>query len=126
MYPKKPRLIFQEMAQIWHQSVMVIAIKKFKNFQVTDIIKNMCWVFPEILIISMSLGIVTRFDQLTNRLEIYNGTVLSQNFWHEIYSHYVLLCDMVNKADQILSPMVLIYSFSNLFFICEKIFRLFE
>lgn len=94
--------------------------------QITDLARCVYWVYCEILVLSMSFCLITRFDQLTNRMEHFRGKILSEILWNDIYTHYALLCDLVGKADEILSPIILIYSFSNLYFICEKIFRLFE
>lgn len=95
-------------------------------FQFYDVAKAIYWCYSEILIISMSLTVATRFNQLTNRVESLRGRVLSLLFWNELYSHYMMLYNLVLLADKILSPLIVAYSFSNIFFICEKVFRLFE
>lgn len=91
-----------------------------------EVVKTMCWTFSEIFVTSVSIVLSTRFQQLTNRLKFYERRFLAETFWHEIRCHYNILCNLVLKADHMLSPFILVYSFGNLFFICQKIFTQFE
>lgn len=76
--------------------------------------------------IAVAITLATRFEQLTQRLKLYEKCHLSESFWNEIRCHYNILCNFVLKADKVLSPFILVYSFSNMFFICQKIFTQFE
>lgn len=91
-----------------------------------EVVKTMCWTYSEVFVTAMSITLATRFQQLTNRLKFYEKRHLSADFWNEIRCHYNILCNMVLEGDKILSPFILVYSFSNLFFICQKIFTQFE
>lgn len=91
-----------------------------------EVIKTMCWTYSEVFVIAVAITLATRFEQLTNRLKYYEKRHLTDAFWHEIRCHYNVLCDLVLQADKILSPFILVYSFSNLFFICQKVFTQFE
>lgn len=91
-----------------------------------EVIKTMCWTYSEVFVIAVAITLATRFQQLTNRLKLYEKRHLADSFWHEIRCHYNVLCNLVLKADTILSPFIVVYSFGNLFFICQKIFTQFE
>lgn len=91
-----------------------------------EVTKTMCWTFSEVFVIAVASTLATRFEQLTNRLKFFESRHLTESFWHEIRCHYNILCNLVLRADKMLSPVILVYSFSNLFFICQKIFTQFE
>lgn len=91
-----------------------------------EIVKTMCWTYSEVFVTVISITLATRFEQLTNRLRVYENRHLTDSFWHETRCHYNVLSNLVLKADKVLSPFILVYSFSNLFFICQKIFTQFE
>lgn len=91
-----------------------------------ELIKTICWTYSEVFVSAVAITLATRFQQLTNRLKFYEKRHLSDSFWHEIRCHYNILCNLVLKADRMLSPFILVYSFSNMFFICQKIFTQFE
>lgn len=91
-----------------------------------EVVKTMCWTYSEVFVIGVSLTLATRFKQLTNRLKVYEQRHLNDDFWHEIRCHHNILCNLVVKADALLSPVILVYSFANMFFICQKIFTQFE
>lgn len=91
-----------------------------------EVVKTMCWTYSEVFVCAVAITLATRFEQLTNRLKFYEKRHLADSFWHEIRCHYNMLCNLVLKADKVLSPFILVYSFSNLFFICQKIFTQFE
>lgn len=91
-----------------------------------EVVKTLCWTYSEVFVSAVAITLATRFQQLTNRLKFYEKRHLSESFWHEIRCHYNILCNLVLKTDRMLSPFILVYSFSNLFFICQKIFTQFE
>lgn len=91
-----------------------------------EVVKTMCWTYSEIFVSAMAITLATRFQQLTNRLKFHEKKYLTDSFWHEIRCHYNILCNLADFADRILSPFLLVYSFANLFFICQKIFTQFE
>lgn len=91
-----------------------------------EVVKTMCWTYSEVFVIAVAITLATRFQQLTYRLKLYEKRHLPDSFWNEIRCHYNILCNLVLKADKVLSPFILVYSFSNLFFICQKIFTQFQ
>ena len=91
-----------------------------------EILKTICWTYSEVFVSAVSITLATRFEQLTNRLKVFDKRNLTDSFWHETRCHYNILANLVLKADKVLSPFILVYSFSNLFFICQKIFTQFE
>lgn len=94
--------------------------------EVYEVVKALCWTYSEVFINAMSITLAARFQQLTNRLKGHGKQHLGDNYWHEIRSHYNILCNLVLKADQVLSPFLLVYCFSNMFFLCQKLFTQFE
>lgn len=119
------RILFVNERQVFFQ-VLPYHFTLLPFLEWYEIIKQICWVFSEVFIVCLSLAIAKRFQQLTNRLKFYEKHHLAESFWNEIREHYNIICNLVLKADKILSPLVLVYSFSNLFFICQKIFMQFE
>lgn len=95
-------------------------------FELYEVIKTACWTYSEVFITSISITLAMRFQQLTDRIKCHEKQRLSEKFWNEIRCHYNVLCNLVLKADKVLSPFVLVYSFSNMFFLCQKIFTQFE
>lgn len=91
-----------------------------------EVIKTMCWTYSEVFVFAVATTLATRFEQLTNRLKYFDTRYFTESFWHEIRCHHNVLCNLVLRADEMLSPVILVYSFSNLFFICQKIFTQFE
>lgn len=110
-----------------------------------EVIKTMCWTYSEVrkccsntlgghntnhpfqvFVIAVAITLAARFEQLTNRLKTHRGRHMSDSFWHEIRCHYNTLADLVLQADKVLSPFIAVYSFSNMFFLCQKIFTQFE
>jgi gustatory receptor len=91
-----------------------------------EVVKQVSWTYSEVLVSCMSIALATRFRQLTNRLKFYEKHHLAESFWNEIREHYNVICNLVLKADEILSPIIVVYSFANMFFICQKIFMQFE
>jgi Trehalose receptor len=95
-------------------------------FELYEVIKTTCWTYSEVFVSSMTLTLAMRFRQLTNRIRCCGKQHMGDDYWNEIRCHYNILCNLVLKADKILSPFVLVYSFSNMFFLCQKIFTQFE
>lgn len=91
-----------------------------------EVCKTMCWTFSEVFVSVISITLATRFVQITNRLKFYEKRHMSEAFWNEIREHYNVLCNLTRMAEKLLSPVILVYSFSNLFFTCQKIFMQFE
>lgn len=91
-----------------------------------ELVKTMCWTYSEVFVISVSITLATRFEQLTNRLKLHEKRHMTNSYWQEIRCHYNILCNLVMKAEKVLSPFVLVYSFANLFFLLQKIFTQFE
>lgn len=91
-----------------------------------EIVKQMCWIYAEVFVNAVSTTLACRFEQLTNRLKLHEKKYLADSFWEEIRCHYNTLQRLVLFADTFLSPVILVYSFGNLFFICQKILTQFE
>lgn len=109
-----------------------------------EVVKTLCWTYSEVqtccsrirdtntnhkfqvFVIAVAITLSARFEQLTNRLKAHRGQYMNDSFWHEIRCHYNTLADLVLLADKILSPFIAVYSFSNMFFVCQKIFTQFE
>lgn len=110
---------------------VLFTILPYRSWQIPflewyEVVKTMCWTYSEVFVSAVAITLATRFEQLTNRLRIYEKRHLTDSFWHETRCHYNILSNLVLKADKILSPFILVYCFSNLFFICQKIFIQFE
>jgi hypothetical protein len=91
-----------------------------------EVCKTMSWTYSEVFLSVTAITLSTRFIQFANRLKMYEKQHMSEVFWNEIREHYNVLCNLALLAERLLSPVIVVYSFSNLFFTCQKIFMQFE
>lgn len=52
--------------------------------------------------------------------------VLSEKFWSEIRSDYVVLCELMERVDHELRYLILLSNLNNLYFICFQLLNIYE
>ncbi|XP_055605235.1 gustatory receptor for sugar taste 64a-like [Uranotaenia lowii] len=83
------------------------------------------WNYLDVFIILSSLAIATRFEQINTHLEsmLTGDNVLTPNepFWVRIRNHYVVVCELLDEVNRVISWIMLISCATNLYFICLQI-----
>lgn len=94
----------------------------------------------------VSLGLMTRFWQINDRLDGMRGKVkifwfnqdldandlkshlqiLPESAWIEIRTDYVMLCELMEKVDYELRYLILLSNLNNLYFICFQLLNIYE
>jgi gustatory receptor len=83
-----------------------------------------CWNFIDLFIISISVALASRFNQINRRLiDSRFGAASKEKFWLEIRVHYYDLIDLVEEIDDEISMLILISTGNNLFSLCVGIFK---
>jgi gustatory receptor len=82
-----------------------------------------CWNYVDFFIITLSLGISARFDQLNDRLRETPKHQMDRKFWLDIRHHYTNLVCLLEFIDEKISLLVLLSMSHNLFLVCTKIFE---
>jgi gustatory receptor len=95
---------------------------QFPIYEWIDILMTFSWSFIDLLIILVSVGLATRFNQLNQRI-IESGSGGSKAFWTEIRVHYCALIDLTDEIDENISMLMLISVGHNLFSLCVTIFE---
>lgn len=91
-----------------------------------EVSKTFLWTYSECFMIVTAWTLALRFQQFNDRLRSFKVRHLDEFMWNEIRNHYNVIANLVLVADQILSPLFLVYCFCNSYFICQKIFIQFE
>lgn len=85
------------------------------------------WNYLDLLIVVISLGLSTRFNQINHRLRSndYNG-IMTDQYWLSIRLHYIELVELLNRVDHEISLVILLSCSSNLFYICYQVYNSFS
>lgn len=103
------------------------------------------WNYMELFTMMVSIGLFTRFGQINDRLDAVKGKVsfafwmikeivwkdsslqvLSEKFWSEIRTDYVILCELMERVDYELRFLILLSNLNNLYFICFQLLNIYE
>ncbi|CAG9805823.1 unnamed protein product [Chironomus riparius] len=95
----------------------------FPFFQWTITLMAFGWNFVDYFIISISLGLSTRFNQLNRRLIHATSNQMSRKFWLDIRVHYTNLVDLLHFIDRKIALLILISMLQKLFLIATKVFE---
>lgn len=96
---------------------------EFPVYEWINILMTISWHFMDLLIVLISIGLTTRFNQINRRLIASQRIVLREKFWNEIRTHYYALIDLVDEIDGQFSILILISTGHNLFSLCTSIFE---
>lgn len=133
-------LLHRERAHLFN--VIPYSIWIVPLFQVENFAFSMSGTYIDILLISISIGISTRFWQLNERLKtdhisvnfisllsLTNSVIAcflqikTENEWLCIRQHYGALTDLVRKVNKHVSTLILLSCSNNLYFIVVYLFR---
>ena len=85
-----------------------------------------CWNYMDIFIVVISIGLVTRFSQINYRLEAMYGKGISSVVWHEVRTHYVQICELLEFVDENLATIIILACANDLYFICIQLLNIFK
>ncbi|KAF7993633.1 hypothetical protein HCN44_010228 [Aphidius gifuensis] len=91
-------------------------------YSIVRTIATFTWNFCDILIILVSIGIAERYKHLNEvvRYKILNN-LTERIHWQKIKNKYVIMNDLIEEADNFVSPLILLSCFMNVYQICVKI-----
>ncbi|XP_063697730.1 gustatory receptor for sugar taste 64a-like [Culicoides brevitarsis] len=92
-------------------------------FQLENFAFSLSSSYIDIMLISISIGISTRFNQLNDRLKEDLLSIKTENEWLCMRQHYGNLSDLVRKVNKHISTLILLSCSNNLYFIVVYIFR---
>lgn len=87
---------------------------------------RLVWTFSPVIVLAFALNVSTKFNQFNERLNSTPISSLTRSFWREAYEHYVIICNLLEKANDIMSPIIVSLTFFDFFFSCERIYRNFR
>lgn len=64
------------------------------------------------------------FRKFTDRLARIRNQIMWHSYWKEMHEHFIQLCNLVEHANSLLSPLLALIVFADFFFLCERLFRL--
>uniref|UniRef100_A0A336M476 Gustatory receptor n=1 Tax=Culicoides sonorensis TaxID=179676 RepID=A0A336M476_CULSO len=105
-------LFHRERAQVF--DVVPFSFWYLPLFQIENFAFSFSGSYVDIMLISLSLGISTRFWQLYDRLNKDLISVRTENEWLCIRNHYGALADLVHKVNEHVSYLVLLSCSNNL------------
>ncbi|KAJ8918493.1 hypothetical protein NQ315_008191 [Exocentrus adspersus] len=79
------------------------------------------WIYTDLLITLISIGLTARFKQIVWRLE--NNKVMHEKFWKEIRQDYHRLYHLSKTVEKHIALLVLISYIHNIFFLCIQLYN---
>lgn len=101
----------------------------FATFLLFEYIYNsirIVWTFSAMIVIGFAMNLSMRFQQFNDRLNRTRSSSLTKSFWNEVHEHYVTICNLVEKTNDMLMPITVAIAFFDFFFLCERIYRQFR
>lgn len=77
--------------------------------------------FPDLLIILLSIGIAQLFKRINSVLNNVKHQSLEPSFWSEHHHMFKKTCELLARADEAISMLVMVSLSRNLFFICADL-----
>lgn len=99
--------------QYWHIPI----------FEWLHVSRRVAWGFSEVIIIVLAMNLSMKFQQFNERLSRVRFQTLWHSYWKEMYDHYLMLCNLVDIANDFVSPVLIVITFADFFFLCERLYR---
>ncbi|XP_055543533.1 uncharacterized protein LOC129729077 [Wyeomyia smithii] len=95
-------------------------------FEYANAALTMAWTCQDLMIILVSLGLITYFKHIHEKIRQFaNGIMIAnEQFWIEIRSQYVQLCDLVDTANNLLASLIISSCGTNLYLICFQLLNI--
>lgn len=95
----------------------------FPIFQFTITCLSFSWNFVDYFIITLGVGLTTRFNQINARLQSTPFHQKDNRFWNEIRLHYTNLVDLLDYVNDFIPALLLLSMSHNVFLVMTKIFE---
>jgi Trehalose receptor len=92
-------------------------------FEWIHISRRASWGFSEVFIIVFALDLSMKFKLFNERLLRVRYQTLWSSYWKEMYEDYVKLCNLVEKGNELVSSLLVVITFTDFFFLCERLYR---
>lgn len=92
-------------------------------FEWIHISRRVSWGYSEVLIIVLSMNLSMMYQQINERLLRTRHQVMWNSYWKETYEHYEQLCRLVERASDFVSPLLVVITLADFFFLCERLYR---
>lgn len=117
IYVRQRSILFKVIRfRLWHIPV----------FEWIHISRRVAWGFSEVFIVLLAMNLSMKFKHFNQRLLRTRHGILWKSYWKETYEHYVQLCSLVEKADDFVSPILLVIIFADFFFLLEQLYQQYE
>lgn len=92
-------------------------------FEWVHISRRVAWSFSEVLIILIAMNLSMKFNQFYDRLSRIRQQIVWDSYWRIMREHYVMLCELVEKASDFTAPLLVAITFTDFFFLCERLYK---
>lgn len=86
--------------------------------------RRVSWGFPETLIIIFAMNLSMKFKQFYERLYLTRHQIVFDSYWQTMRENYVMICELVDLANEFFGPLLTATTFVDFFFLCERIYKL--
>lgn len=75
----------------------------------------------------ISKGLAYRFEQISTRIrKLEHEELVLESTFIEIREHYVRMCELLERVDNVLSSIILLSCVNNLYFVCCQLLNIFK
>lgn len=81
----------------------------------------------DLFIMMISKGLAYRFEQISVRIrKLEHEEQVLESTFIEIREHYVRMCELLERVDNVLSSIILLSCVNNLYFVCCQLLNIFK
>lgn len=81
----------------------------------------------DLFIMMISKGLAYRFEQISMRIrKLEHEEQVLESTFIEIREHYVCMCELLERVDNVLSSIILLSCVNNLYFVCCQLLNIFK
>ncbi|EDW70120.1 gustatory receptor for sugar taste 64a [Drosophila virilis] len=85
------------------------------------------WNYMDLFIMMISKALAYRFEQISKRIcRLEQENQVPESTFIEIREHYVRMCELLERVDNVLSSIILLSCANNLYFICCQLLNIFN
>jgi hypothetical protein len=92
-------------------------------FEWFHIARRVSWVYAEVLMIIFAINITMKLTHYYERLNRVRRQIVYDSFWRTMREHYIMLCELIESTSEFFSPLLLIVTFADFFFLCERLYK---
>ncbi|EDW73451.1 uncharacterized protein Dwil_GK17552 [Drosophila willistoni] len=85
------------------------------------------WNYMDLFIMMISKGLAYRFEQISTRIrKLESEQMIPESTFIEIREHYVKMCEILERVDNVMSSLILLSCVNNLYFVCYQLLNVFN